>query len=135
MVESDIQLGQTAQPSVIPPIQCIVKQSWPQKPAKKQIEGNLAFHTCQRRAETEMPRPTERQMAVVRPKQIKTVGIGESIWIAIRSCQNRYNPRTLLDGLSTKLHIIGCDSRSVLYRRLEAEQFFYSRGNNLGAGE
>src|ERR1700677_999914 len=77
-----------------------------------------------------MSRPAERQMAVVRPKQIQTVWIGKAIWVAVRGSQARYNPRTLLDGLSTELHVRGRDASGVLDRRLEAQQFLDCGGND-----
>ena len=79
-----------------------------------------------------MSRPSKRQMPVVGSKQIQTVGIGKAIWIAVRSRQNRHDPRTLLDGLSTKLHVSGRNSSGVLDGRLKAEQFLNRGASDLG---
>src|SRR6266568_6261644 len=92
------------------------------QPAKQCGEGDLTFDAGKRGAEAEMRRPAECEVAIIRPGQVQSVGIGKALRVAIAGRHDSHYGIALADPLPTQLHVVRGEPRRMLARALVAQQ-------------
>lgn len=123
MAEHDGQRLQSSEAEVVPPGERLRLERQFRQPAQQGLESHLTFEPRQRRSEAEMSAGSERQVAIVFSRDIQTVGIRETIRIAVRRAHDRHDRLALVDAFSSPLELLRDQANRMLDRALKAEEF------------
>src|SRR5438132_5951202 len=129
-----MKCSQPSQAEVRPPDQRFRGKLEIRHSFKQCFEGGLAFNPCQSRPETEMSGPPKRKMPVIFPRDVKSIGIRETLGVAVAGGHNRDGCLTLLNLLSTELEILRSNTSRVLAGGLEPQHLFHRGGNEREVG-
>ena len=77
--EPHVQRLEAAQPEIFAPFEASAAQREVRQTPQQRGKGDLPFHAGERRAEAEMRRPAESEVAIVLAREIEPVGIGEAL--------------------------------------------------------
>src|SRR5882724_166194 len=95
--ELDGQRLQTAQREALAIRRRVRHQLEPRDAAYERVDGDLAFHARERRAEAEVDTPAEGDVTVVGPREVQAVGIGELRRVAVSGADEGHDHLTLAD--------------------------------------
>src|SRR5262249_34599820 len=82
------QLAQTTQPHVVPPDEMVGPQHDLPCAPQQGGKGDVALKARQRRAEAKMCSGTEREVLIIRARDIEAVGLGKALRIAVCRSHN-----------------------------------------------
>src|SRR5215510_14074169 len=84
------------------------------QPAENRFKRKLALHAGQWRAETEVRRPSEGEMAVILAAKVQPVRIGEAIRVAVRRSHDGNDALSFANPVAAHFTVHWSEARSVL---------------------